>query len=150
MIASDCTIEACNVCCAPAVYAEGGENQYATMHVMPQPCCPTYGSGGAVADCLAWLVPCPNKLTGGCLTENHPGRGTPFAITLGVWNKATNEWIYSGGAATAIDWRYGVPYPDAGSTGLFEQRTSDDYGTIWEVVALDCSSPGDCGSGSGS
>jgi hypothetical protein len=86
--------------------------------------------------------------TGGCLAEAHPGRGTAFNIRLGVWTSATNKWTYaaSGTTVKAIDWRYGVPYPDAGATGLFDSRRSDTYGTIWECVALDCTSPGACGS----
>ena len=82
-------------------------------------------------------------LRGACLSENHPGRGTPFTITLGIWDSADNEWKYTGSGAMAIDWRYGVPYPEAGATGLFMPQPSDDYGTIWEVVSLDCTSPGE-------
>jgi len=69
----------------------------------------------------------------------------------------------------AIDWRYDTPYPDAGATGLFVSRPvtpeqlsgtgSEGTGpkgtdfeggcligvtTIYEVVSLDCSSPGPC------
>jgi hypothetical protein len=82
-------------------------------------------------------------LRGACLSENHPGRGTPFTITLGVWDSADNEWKYTGSGAVAIDWRYGVPYPEAGATGLFTPWPSDDHGTIWECVSLDCTSPGE-------
>ena len=75
-----------------------------------------------------------------------------FAIWLGAWDAAAHEWIYDEAvdASPAIDWRYGVPYPDQGATGLFISRASDTYGTIWEVVALDCDVPDDhsCGSGS--
>ena len=85
------------------------------------------------------------SLIGGCLQVDHPGRKTPFNITLGVWSSAYDEWDYTGATAKAIDERYGVPYPDAGATGLFTSHASDTYGTIWEVVALDCSSPGECG-----
>lgn len=86
-------------------------------------------------------------LRGACLLEDHPGRGLPFSIRLGTWDPADNVWVYDAGYNTgpAIDWRYGVPYPGAGATGLFEPRASDYYGTIWEVVALDCTSPGECG-----
>lgn len=85
-------------------------------------------------------------LTGGCLYEDHPGRGIGFYIRLGVWDTAYDAWSYdpSEDPVWAIDWRYGVPYPAAGSTGLFEARGSDYYGTIWECVALDCESPGEC------
>jgi len=85
------------------------------------------------------------QLTGGCLQQDHPGRGTPFHITLGEWQSDDYSWDYTGETVYAVDWRYGVPYPDAGATGLFTPRGSDDYVTIWEVVALDCSSPGECG-----
>ena len=82
---------------------------------------------------------------GGCLDENHPGRFTLFDIHLGTWNSTTHKWEYdTENTVKATDGRYGVPYPDAGATGLFEPRASDTYGTIWEVVALDCSSPGAC------
>lgn len=86
------------------------------------------------------------SLTGGCLAEDHPGRGIGFNIYLGVWDPDYDNWSYdtSEEPAWAIDWRYGVPYPDAGATGLFEPRGSTYYGTIWECVALDCESPGEC------
>lgn len=86
------------------------------------------------------------SLTGGCLAENHPGRGTAFSVYLGIWDPDYDAWSYDTAKETvkAIDWRYGVPYPDAGATGLFEPRGSTYYGTIWECVALDCESPGEC------
>jgi len=96
-----------------------------------------------------WRILCMENtgLTGACLNEDHPGRGTPFEINLGVWDPAQNKWIYSSGEpVTAIDWRYGVPYPAGHATGLFEARTSTTYGIIWECVALGCESPGACGS----
>jgi hypothetical protein len=86
-----------------------------------------------------------NTLIGGCLDEDHPGRGIAFDIQLGTWDPANDKWTY-GGTAKAIDWRYDVPYPDAGATGLFEARASDTHGTIYECVALDCDTPGSCGS----
>lgn len=82
-------------------------------------------------------------LIGGCLAEEHPGRGAVFDIELGTWSPADNKWVY-GSTVIAIDWRYGVPYPDAGSQGLFTPRPSDTYGTIYECVSLDCETPGDC------
>jgi len=95
--------------------------------------------------CVVLLNACGSDLRGGCLAENHPGRGAPFDLYLGEWYPAINGWDYDTSATVkAIDWRYGVPYPDAGATGLFKARASDAYGTIWEVVALDCSSPGAC------
>lgn len=86
------------------------------------------------------------ELVGGCLDEDHPGRGTAFDMHLGTWNPSTDSWDYAAGTVTAIDWRYGVPYPDAGATGLFTKRLSDTYGVIYETVALDCDTPGECGS----
>ena len=81
-------------------------------------------------------------LVGGCLAENHPGRGEAFDIHLGTWDAthaSGGKWVYAASATVkAIDWRYGVPYPDEFSTGLFEVRPSDEYGVIYEVVALDC------------
>lgn len=91
-------------------------------------------------------------LVGGCLAEDHPGRGSVFGIWLGTWSSAAHKWSYSevDYSTPAIDWRFGVPYPEQGATGLFQARNSDDYGTIWEVVALDCDVPttDSCGSGS--
>jgi hypothetical protein len=108
-------------------------------------------AGIAVWDnCQKWLIVSLNAasgLKGGCLDENHPGRGVVFHIHLGTWDSvgASPHWNYDLTTTVhAIDWRYGVPYPDAGATGLFEARSSDTYGTIYETVALDCSSPGAC------
>jgi hypothetical protein len=84
-------------------------------------------------------------LRGCCLEEDHPGRGEVFDITLGVWSPDDHKWLYTGDSAKAIDWRYDVPYPTGHATGLFEARPSTTYGVIWEVVALDCASPGECG-----
>lgn len=79
---------------------------------------------------------------GGCLAENHPGRGEEFDIHLGTWDAGAQKWIYdTENTVTAIDWRYGVPYPESGSTGLFEARASTSHGTIYETVALDCEPP---------
>jgi hypothetical protein len=83
-------------------------------------------------------------LRGGCLTGPHPGRGEPFDIALGRWDPAEDKWVYDQGIVKAIDWRYGVPYPEQYATGLFERRKSDDHGWIWETVSLDCESPGEC------
>jgi hypothetical protein len=88
----------------------------------------------------------PAGSIGGCLDEDHPGRGTPFNIHLGVWSSSLNKWEYAAVATVkAIDWRYGVPYPGSGATGLFEARKSDTYGVVFETVSLDCESPGNCG-----
>lgn len=82
---------------------------------------------------------------GGCLAEDHPGRGVAFDIHLGIWDRNAVKWVYAATATVkAIDWRYGVPYPAAGATGLFERRPSAEFGSIWEVVPLDCDSPGAC------
>jgi hypothetical protein len=93
------------------------------------------------------IVSLASVLRGGCLAEAHPGRGTAFDIHLGTWSPANDKWIYAAvDTVKAIDWRYGVPYPGAGATGLFAPMPSDTYGTIWENVALDCDTPGACGS----
>ena len=85
------------------------------------------------------------ELRGGCLDEDHPGRGIVFDIHLGTWTPASDSWTYDTVTIyKAIDHRYGVPYPLAGATGLFWPRKSTTYGTVWETVALDCSSPGPC------
>lgn len=88
----------------------------------------------------------PTTLVELCLATAHPGRGTPFECYLGTWSPAINGWSYGSCASTvwAIDWREGTPYPEAGSRGLFTPRASDYYGTIYECVSLDCSSPGEC------
>lgn len=86
------------------------------------------------------------ELVGGCLVNNHPGRGVAFDIYLGVWDSGDNKWTFGNDQVKAIDWRYDVPYPDAGSQGLFQARPSDEYGVIYECVSLDCDTPGSCGS----
>lgn len=92
-----------------------------------------------------WFRPLIRGSVGGCLAENHPGRGLPFNIHLGIWMPSAHRWLYDETSTVkAIDWRHGVPTPDAGSTGLFEARASDSYGAIWEVLDLDCSTPGAC------
>jgi hypothetical protein len=84
---------------------------------------------------------------GGCLAENHPGRGVVFDLHLGHWSSSLNKWLYDTGTVVpAIDWRHGVPYPSTGATGLFRARPSDEHGIIYETLALDCTSPGACGS----
>ena len=85
------------------------------------------------------------ELIGGCLRDDHPGRGVVFEIYLGLWDAETHAWIYQEDLLRkAIDWRYAVPYPDAGSTGLFAARRSMQHGVIYETVALDCDTPGPC------
>lgn len=103
---------------------------------------------------IAWQILDEGRpLIGACLAEDHPGRGLVFGIWLGIWSPSLHEWEYDDSGANsipAIDWRYDVPYPDQGATGLFTPRSSDTYGTIWECVALDCSDPSThtCSSGS--
>jgi len=88
-----------------------------------------------------------------CLAENHPGCGVVFDLKLGTWNPATHKWDYEAEAsAKGIDWWYSVsgPYPDAGATGNFEPRPSDEYGTIWVVsgnLSCDDDNCGECGGG---
>lgn len=88
---------------------------------------------------------CMEGLQRACLAEDHPGYGTKFNIYLGAWDPAQDKWVYDcSTTAAAIDWYYGVPYPNTGATGHFQCHKSDTYGVIWEVVGLDCESPGDC------
>ncbi len=84
-------------------------------------------------------------LRGGCLAEDHPGRGVAFDILLGTWSSSTDKWSYAASSVKAIDWRNGVPYPGEFATGLFEARPSAAHGLIWEVVSLDCTALGSCG-----
>lgn len=92
-----------------------------------------------------WVMLPEQDLIGGCLEEDHPGRGDTFKIHLGTWNPASHTWEYDlENEHRAIDHRFDVPYPDRGATGLFRWRRSDEFGIIWEVVTLDCSSPGPC------
>jgi hypothetical protein len=82
-----------------------------------------------------------------CLAEDHPGYGVVFTVKLMVWDSDNNghkpdpddtETHY------AIDWRYGMPYPDAGARGLFVKRRGycgTDYVDMYEVVSLDCTKP---------
>lgn len=103
-------------------------------------------TGTGEKTCAVLFTATASGLVGGCLAENHPGRGTAFDIHLGTWSPTYDKWIYDAeNTVTAIDWRYGVPYPTAGATGLFEARPSGSYGLIYEAVAMDCESPGDCG-----
>lgn len=95
----------------------------------------------------AWIANVSSiGLVGGCLAEGHPGKGEPFDIYLGTWSSSSDGYSYDTGTTVkAIDWRYGVPYPDAGATGLFQARPSDAHGIIYDTVSLDCLSPGACG-----
>jgi hypothetical protein len=99
-------------------------------------------------DYINWMLldATGQKLRGGCLAENHKGRGEVFEIYLGEWDCSSHKWVYDTETAVkAIDWRYDVPYPDEGATGLFQPMCSSTHGIIWETVALDCDTPGECG-----
>ena len=86
-----------------------------------------------------------------CLAEDHPGRGIVFSLYPGTWSSSQNKWGYGSlQAAYGIDWRHGVTYPDKGARGYFNPKPSDTYGTIYDCVSLDCTSPGECGAGSSS
>lgn len=82
-----------------------------------------------------------SSLLGIRLIEDHPGKGILMWITLGRWSPAGHGWIYDQGSYRAVDWRHGVPYPEAGATGLAVWRASNQYDRILEIVALDCESP---------
>lgn len=97
---------------------------------------------------INWMIvnESATRLVEMCLAENHPGRNTVFEVYMGVWSEANDTWEYPDEVTTykAIDRRYDVPYPDAGSKGLFTPRKSDTHGVIYENVSLDCSTPGTC------
>ncbi len=113
-----------------------------------------------------WLgIPVGISFVGFELAEDHPGKGIPFDIRLGVWSPDTLQWTnsagcYDQGLAKAIDWRFGVPYPEECATGLgmwmsaVDFLTAEGTGTsevaderIVEVWTLDCESPGCIGTG---
>lgn len=87
------------------------------------------------------------RLVEGCLAENHPGYGVVFTIKMQVWDIASNGHKPDPNDTDthyAIDWRYGMTYPDAGARGLFVKRKgtcSGEVTDIYEVVSLDCSVP---------
>lgn len=71
-----------------------------------------------------WWVEHRETLVGIMLAEQHPGRFTHFQVYLGTWNPATTQWEFNDLSTTytAMDSRYDVSYPAAGSTGLAEWR----------------------------
>jgi hypothetical protein len=79
-----------------------------------------------------------------CLQEDHPGRGEVFDVKLGTWDPSDHSWCFEGDAVKAIDWRYDVPYPDAGARGQGYFLPSDEHGRILIPIDMDCSSPGSC------
>ena len=93
------------------------------------------------------LVDEGDRLIECCLAEDHPGYGIVFTVRMMIWdidnnghkpNSANTDTYY------AIDWRYGMPYPNAGARGLFVKRTGlydGAYVDLYEVVSLDCESP---------
>ena len=82
-----------------------------------------------------------------CLAEDHPGYGVVFTVKLMVWDEDNNGHKPDPDDTDshyAIDWRYGTPYPGAGSRGLFIKRRGTCGGEsvdMYEVVSLDCSPP---------
>jgi hypothetical protein len=82
-----------------------------------------------------------------CLAEDHPGYGIVFTVKLMIWDAENNGHKPDPGDTDthyAIDWRYGMQYPDAGARGLFIQRVgycSGAYVDMYEVVSLDCETP---------
>jgi hypothetical protein len=87
-----------------------------------------------------------NDLVEGCLAEDHPGYGVVFEITLQHWIPDNNGHSPNEPADLfkAIDWRYGMTYPDAGARGLFQRHTGycgTEYVDMYEVVTLDCEPP---------
>jgi hypothetical protein len=118
-----------------------------------------------IFDDLGGSVRRPRLVAGGgerlvrvCLNEQHPGYGIVFTAWLGTWVPATNSWDYTSTCQTGtgtgdgtlvycIDWFYDGPYPAIGSTGLAIARTSTIYGTIYEIVTMDCVTPNSCCTG---
>jgi len=79
-----------------------------------------------------------------CLAENHPGRGVVFEVYLGTWDPDEHDYCFGGDPVKAIDWRYEVPYPDAGARGQGYFKTSTAHGRILIPIDMDCESPGAC------
>ncbi len=79
-----------------------------------------------------------------CLQEDHPGRGIVFEVKLGKWDVSSHAWCFEGDNEKAIDWRYDVPYPGAGSRGQGYFMPSEEHGRILIPIDMDCSSPGAC------
>ncbi len=108
-----------------------------------------------------WLaIPIGINFVGFELAVDHPGKGIPFLVNVGRWNSAILNWVYDQGLSTAIDHRFGVPYPEECATGLGMWMSADDLSTgtgtgtsdvtaekIIEVWALDCETPGCAGTG---
>lgn len=82
-----------------------------------------------------------------CLAEDHPGYGVVFTVKLMVWDADNNGHKPDPNDTDthyAIDWRYGMPYPDAGARGLFVKRRGTCNSVkvdMYEVVSLDCEPP---------
>lgn len=87
------------------------------------------------------------KLVECCLAEDHPGYGVVFTVKLMVWDSNNNGHKPDPDDTDthyAIDWRYGMQYPDAGARGLFVRHRGTCNGSpvdMYEVVSLDCSVP---------
>jgi hypothetical protein len=79
-----------------------------------------------------------------CLAVDHPGRGEAFDVYLGTWNPDDHDWCFGGDLVKAIDWRYDVPYPDAGARGHGYFRESTEHGRILIPIDMDCDTPGTC------
>jgi hypothetical protein len=95
--------------------------------------------------CIVLLgTPIDTQLYEFCLAENHPGRGIVFEVTLGTWDPDDHDWCFEGDPVKAIDWRYDVPYPDAGARGQGYFKPSTTHGRILIPIDMDCDSPGAC------
>jgi hypothetical protein len=82
-----------------------------------------------------------DRLVGFCLAEDHQGYKAETDVYVGTWDGS--EWSYECGSDkiyTMVDNRYGMPYPDEGSTGLGQWREN----SVIELVSLDCDTPGSC------
>lgn len=77
------------------------------------------------------------------LAEDHPTRGIPFEVWLERWDPGTAMPMYDRSRTfRAIDWYYGVPYPEQCATGHARWKLDDQYGRILDVIGMDCESPG--------
>ncbi len=91
-----------------------------------------------------WFIDQAIQLYEFCLQEDHPGRGVVFEVKLGKWDSDSHSWCFEGDNEKAIDWRYDVPYPGAGSRGQGYFLPSKEYDRILIPIDMDCSSPGAC------
>lgn len=100
-----------------------------------------------------WIaIPLEVGLKRVCIAEDHPGPDIVFTAYMGEWDPDTDSWDYgttctgTGGnnLVHVIDFFYPGPYPGQGATGFVVPHPSTIYGTLYEIVTMDCSSPDSC------